>query len=126
MIADINATLVGAGIRVYAIQPVTRSLEDQFLEMTGGDSLLNNFTRLVANENMKIYYRVRTWVMLAILLLFNVAMPTMLYFTNAPMDVWTVFTWTESFTIYLSTIFTVIIAADIVAGEFAGGTIKLR
>ena len=36
MIADINATLVGAGIRVYAIQPVTRSLEDQFLEMTGG------------------------------------------------------------------------------------------
>lgn len=87
--------------------------------------MLNNFTRLVANENMKIYYRVRTWVMLGILLLFNVAMPTMLYFTNAPMDVWTVFTWTESFTIYLSTIFTVIIAADIVAGEFAGGTIKL-
>ncbi|MEC0204205.1 ABC transporter permease [Paenibacillus lautus] len=87
--------------------------------------MLNNFTRLVANENMKIYYRVRTWVMLGILLLFNAAMPTMLYFTNAPMDVWTVFTWTESFTIYLSTIFTVIVAADIVAGEFAGGTIKL-
>ncbi|WP_411830631.1 ABC transporter permease [Paenibacillus lautus] len=86
---------------------------------------MNNFTRLVANENMKIYYRVRTWVMLGILLLFNAAMPTMLYFTNAPMDVWTVFTWTESFTIYLSTIFTVIVAADIVAGEFAGGTIKL-
>ncbi|MGV2805439.1 ABC transporter permease subunit, partial [Clostridium perfringens] len=87
--------------------------------------MLNNFTRLVANENMKIYYRVRTWVMLAILLLFIAAMPIMLYYTNAPMDVWTVFTWTESFTIYLSTIFTVIIAADIVAGEFAGGTIKL-
>ncbi|MCV4233392.1 ABC transporter permease [Virgibacillus sp. LDC1] len=87
--------------------------------------MLNNFTRLVANENMKIYYRVRTWVMLGILLLFNAAMPTMLYFTNAPMDVWTVFTWTESFTIYLSTIFTVIVASDIVAGEFAGGTIKL-
>ncbi|WP_127593415.1 ABC transporter permease [Paenibacillus lautus] len=87
--------------------------------------MLNNFTRLVANENMKIYYRIRTWVMLGILLLFNAAMPTMLYFTNAPMDVWTVFTWTESFTIYLSTIFTVIVAADIVAGEFAGGTIKL-
>ncbi|MFG1730264.1 ABC transporter permease [Paenibacillus sp. 843] len=86
---------------------------------------MNNFTRLVANENMKIYYRVRTWVMLGILLLFNAAMPTMLYFTNAPMDVWTVFTWTESFTIYLSTIFTVIVASDIVAGEFAGGTIKL-
>ncbi|WP_098748775.1 ABC transporter ATP-binding protein [Paenibacillus sp. EZ-K15] len=40
MIADINAALVGAGIRVYAIQPVTRSLEDQFLEMTGGGSVV--------------------------------------------------------------------------------------
>ncbi|MCV4233393.1 ABC transporter ATP-binding protein [Virgibacillus sp. LDC1] len=40
MIADINAVLVGAGIRVYAIQPVTRSLEDQFLEMTGGGSVV--------------------------------------------------------------------------------------
>ena len=82
--------------------------------------MLNNFTRLVANENMKIYYRVRTWVMLGILVLFNAAMPVMLYLTDAPMDVWTVFTWTESFTIYLSAIFTVVIAADIVAGEFSG------
>lgn len=40
MIADINAALVGAGIRVYAIQAVTRSLEDQFLEMTGGGSVV--------------------------------------------------------------------------------------
>lgn len=87
--------------------------------------MLINFARLVANENMKIYYRVRTWVMLSLLLLFNAAMPAMLYWTNASMDVWTVFTWTESFTIYLSAIFTVIIAADIVAGEFVGGTIKL-
>jgi len=36
-VADINALLVGAGIRVFSIQPVTESLEDQFLEMTGGD-----------------------------------------------------------------------------------------
>ncbi|ANY74554.1 bacitracin ABC transporter ATP-binding protein [Paenibacillus ihbetae] len=36
-VADINAILVGAGIRVFSIQPVTESLEDQFLEMTGGD-----------------------------------------------------------------------------------------
>lgn len=41
MIADINARLVGAGLRVYAIQPVTRSLEDQFLEMTGGESVVD-------------------------------------------------------------------------------------
>lgn len=36
MIADMNAELVGAGVRVFGIQPVTQSLEDQFLEMTGG------------------------------------------------------------------------------------------
>ncbi|CAM3518864.1 ABC transporter ATP-binding protein [Paenibacillus lactis] len=36
-VADINALLVEEGIRVFAIQPVTESLEDQFLEMTGGD-----------------------------------------------------------------------------------------
>lgn len=36
-VADINALLVEAGIRVFSIQPVTESLEDQFLEMTGGD-----------------------------------------------------------------------------------------
>lgn len=87
--------------------------------------MLINFARLVANENMKIYYRVRTWVMLLLLVLFNTAMPAMLYWTKAPIDAWTVFTWTESVTIYLSMIFTVMIAADIVAGEFAGGTIKL-
>ncbi|MDN4070595.1 ABC transporter ATP-binding protein [Paenibacillus vini] len=34
--AAINAKLVMAGISVYGIRVVTRSLEDQFLEMTGG------------------------------------------------------------------------------------------
>lgn len=34
--AAINAKLVMAGIAVYGIRVVTRSLEDQFLEMTGG------------------------------------------------------------------------------------------
>ena len=36
-IADINADLVRGGIKVYGIQPVTTSLEDQFLEMTGSE-----------------------------------------------------------------------------------------
>lgn len=85
----------------------------------------SSFPNLVANENMKIYFRVRTWIMLAILVFFSAAMPAMLYVTGAAMDAWTVFTWTESFTLYLSAIFTVVIAADIVAGEFAAGTIKL-
>ncbi|AJS60028.1 ABC transporter ATP-binding protein [Paenibacillus sp. IHBB 10380] len=38
-VADINARLVQAGIKVYGIREVTRSLEDQFLEMTGADQI---------------------------------------------------------------------------------------
>ena len=34
--ADMNARLVAAGVRVYGIRTVTKSLEDQFLEVTGG------------------------------------------------------------------------------------------
>lgn len=84
-----------------------------------------DFLKLVANENMKIYSRVRTWVMLGILIFFNVMLPVLLNLTGAPMDPWTAFTWTESFTFMLNTIFTVVIAADLVAGEFTWGTIKL-
>ena len=84
-----------------------------------------DFLKLVANENMKIYSRVRTWVMLGILIFFNVMLPVLLNLTGAPMDHWTAFTWTESFTFMLNTIFTVVIAADLVAGEFTWGTIKL-
>jgi len=37
--AEIAAALVRAGIRLYGIRPVTKSLEDKFLEMTGGDRI---------------------------------------------------------------------------------------
>lgn len=37
--AEINAKLVLAGISVYEIHVVTRSLEDQFLELTGGGEI---------------------------------------------------------------------------------------
>lgn len=37
--AEMNARLVRAGIKVYGIHTVTRSLEEQFLEMTGGDPI---------------------------------------------------------------------------------------
>ncbi|WP_054956576.1 ABC transporter permease [Paenibacillus dakarensis] len=83
------------------------------------------FLKLVANENMKIYSRIRTWIMLGILALFNVLMPVLLKLTGAPLDIWTAFSWTESFTFLLNIIFTVVIAADLVAGEFTWGTIKL-
>lgn len=38
-IAQINAQLVAAGIEVYGIQRQQQSLEDQFLEMTGGGQI---------------------------------------------------------------------------------------
>ncbi|REE92792.1 ABC-2 type transport system ATP-binding protein [Paenibacillus taihuensis] len=39
-IAQINASLVAAGIKVYGIRVLNKSLEDQFLEMTGGEQVV--------------------------------------------------------------------------------------
>jgi ABC-2 type transport system ATP-binding protein len=36
--ADLNATLVQAGVRVSELRPLVRSLEDVFLELTGPTS----------------------------------------------------------------------------------------
>jgi ABC-type multidrug transport system, ATPase component len=38
--ADFNARLVSAGIKVYGIRVQTKSLEDQFLEVTGGERIV--------------------------------------------------------------------------------------
>jgi ABC-2 type transport system ATP-binding protein len=38
-IAEANAALVKAGVRVYGIRALTKSLEDKFLEMTGSDQI---------------------------------------------------------------------------------------
>ncbi|WP_373293864.1 ABC transporter ATP-binding protein [Paenibacillus albidus] len=38
-IAELNARLVAGGIKVYSIHALSRSLEDQFLEMTGGEGI---------------------------------------------------------------------------------------
>lgn len=39
LIAETNRRLVEAGIRVYGIRTKTKSLEDQFLEVTGGETV---------------------------------------------------------------------------------------
>jgi ABC-2 type transport system ATP-binding protein len=39
-IAEVNRHLVQAGIRVYGIRALTKSLEDRFLEMTGGGQIV--------------------------------------------------------------------------------------
>ena len=44
--------------------------------------VLGDFIALIHNENIKIYSRVRTWIMLFMLAVMSVLMPTLVYFTN--------------------------------------------
>lgn len=87
---------------------------------------MSNLMSLVQNENMKIYRRPRTWIMAALLLAATITfaflmksfgtdvfISTLVYMSNAASLTFLVF------------IFSVVIAADIVAGEFTWGTIKL-
>ncbi|WP_042197964.1 ABC transporter permease [Paenibacillus camerounensis] len=88
---------------------------------------MGEFAALIHNENIKIYSRVRTWVMLAILGLMSALFPALIYFTSSsnPVGVWDNFQLTVTISFFLNTIFTVVIASDAVAGEFSWGTIKL-
>ncbi|GGG63270.1 ABC transporter permease [Paenibacillus radicis (ex Gao et al. 2016)] len=85
-----------------------------------------NFAGLVMNENMKIYRRARTWVMLGIMLLLVlcISVGTRLIATNLP-SMWSVFNWESVVGFLLITVFTTIVAAGSVADEFTTGTIKL-
>lgn len=86
---------------------------------------MSSFWRLVHNENIKIYIRVRTWVMLGILLLTALAVPVLLLLASDQIGLWDGVMLTTWVCFFLLTIFTVIVSADIVAGEFSWGTIKL-
>ncbi|MBP1156862.1 MULTISPECIES: ABC transporter permease [unclassified Paenibacillus] len=87
---------------------------------------MSSFVRLVQNEHMKIYTRLRTWVMLAILALAVITMGVLMkYVLEAGMDHVLQFMVFASSLTSLVTIFTVIVAGDIVAAEFTWGTIKL-
>lgn len=89
---------------------------------------MSSLWNLVRNENMKIYTRMRTWIMLSILVVLTIAIAAI---TNyyAPADlkpsIWNMMHDLGNGLTGLITIFTVIIAAEIVAGEFTWGTIKL-
>ncbi|MDO7907194.1 DUF2705 family protein [Paenibacillus sp. JX-17] len=85
-----------------------------------------NFMKLVHNENIKIYSRVRTWVMLGILVLLSALFPVLIsYSTSEDTSMWQGVVLTATIVFMLNSIFAVIIAADSVAGEFSWGTIKL-
>lgn len=87
---------------------------------------LNNFMNLIQNENMKIYRRVRTWIMFGIIVLMVLffAILFRLGGGGSTISAWDA-TGQLSFLFYLVTIFASVVAADIVAGEFTWGTIKL-
>ncbi len=84
---------------------------------------------MIQNENMKIYRRPRTWVMLAIMIVFFGFITFMMYKFDAPvmpmqpgpLDIMMM---SASFLTFVG-IFSVIIAGDIVSSEFGWGTIKL-
>ncbi len=88
---------------------------------------LGSFGNLILNENMKIFRRPRTWIMLSILALISLLMPVLLREGMGSNEVlyWEVAVTTIQITFFLNTIFCVVIAAESVAGEFTWGTIKL-
>ena len=88
---------------------------------------MGSFIHLVQNENMKIYRRARTWIMLSILAIVNILMPLLFHLADGGgnISLWESVLQTGAFTFFLCTIFSVVVASDSVAGEFSWGTIKL-
>lgn len=89
---------------------------------------LGEFAALIHNENIKIYSRVRTWIMLIILAIMSALFPVLIYYTSSgdsSVGLWSSFQLTVTISFFLNTIFTVVVASDSVAGEFSWGTIKL-
>ena len=90
---------------------------------------MGEFAALIHNENIKIYRRLRTWIMLFILAVMSALFPALIHFTSGDSEVtiglWDSFQTTVAIAFFLNTIFTALVAADSVAGEFTWGTIKL-
>ncbi|MDG0814437.1 ABC transporter permease [Cohnella rhizosphaerae] len=88
---------------------------------------LASFWNLVLNENMKIYRRISTWIMLGITvvipLLFTVAFALLAKEENA--NNWEAMMLESQIVFLLITIFAVVKSSESVAGEFSRGTIKL-
>jgi ABC-2 type transport system permease protein len=88
---------------------------------------LADFWKLIQNENMKIYRRVRSWIMFGFIIFLPPIISMLINFAGPGLEItgWEAMQ-TESLLLFiLITIFTVVIAAEAVAGEFTWGTIKL-
>jgi len=87
---------------------------------------LSSLIRLVQNEQMKIYGRVRTWMMLGLLVLAVLFMAVLMkYVLDTGIDHVVGFMSLTTSLSGLAFIFAVIVAGDSVASEFSWGTIKL-
>ncbi|TVY01132.1 ABC transporter permease [Cohnella terricola] len=87
---------------------------------------MGNFMKLIQNENMKIYLRLRTWIMLGFIVLLPPFLSLAFYLAGGEnMSGWSMVLIESRILFFLITIFTVVVAADSVAGEFTWGTIKL-
>lgn len=86
-----------------------------------------NFWKLVQNENMKIYRRIRAWIMLGFVVFVPVLISAIYIIASGDNDAnnWEMMKLETTILYQLITIFTVVKAADSVAGEFSTGTIKL-
>lgn len=86
-----------------------------------------NFLQLVRNENMKIYSRVQTWIMIGMIVLFQFGLTALFLFVpeEVGIDSWSAM-YEETYIIFFFVaIFTVVVASNSVANEFTNGTIKL-
>lgn len=90
---------------------------------------MSNFAALVQNENMKIYRRVRTWIMFGIILISNIiaALLTLRFSSDDYAETHNMLDFMMDATgmLFFAGVFTVVIAGDIVASEFSWGTVKL-
>ncbi|SDB98885.1 ABC-2 type transport system permease protein [Paenibacillus sp. UNCCL117] len=87
---------------------------------------MSSLLSLVQNENMKIYNRLRTWIMMGILIFTVITAGILMKFVlEVPYTNVLQFMGATTYLTGLCTIFSVIVAGDIVASEFSWGTIKL-
>lgn len=88
---------------------------------------MGDFGGLIRNENMKIYLRVRTYVMFGILIGLTIIISALwlAFGERSSTSMWEVAFMESSILFFLVTIFTVVVAAGAVAEEFTSGTIKL-
>ncbi|WP_046213097.1 ABC transporter permease [Paenibacillus wulumuqiensis] len=85
---------------------------------------MTDFMQLIWNETLKIYLRVSTWILLIFLVVFSPLMLVLMNLGDFPFGAQQAIE--QSFAMYfLVILFSLIIASDSVAGEFATGTIKL-